>query len=179
MKLLTTGLLAVGLLFSVFTPSFAATNDQEFKAFAKILSLSKDVTPGDVTIGVVYDGSNSSSQADLDAIKGIVGGSFKGAKHNISVEPIAAGELSAKGAGKKVLFATEGLSAATQSEIHGLAKSGQALTVSTDISAVEGGHVILGVDVDGGSVKIIMNGSAYREVGLSFDAAFEFMVQEI
>ena len=168
-----------GLMATVAPDSLAATNDQEFKAFAKILSLSKDVPAGDVTIGVVYDGSNGASQADLDAIKGIVGGGFKGAKHNITIEPIAAGELAAKGSGKKVLFVTEGLSAATQSEVHGVAKANRALTVSTDTTTVEGGNTILGVDVDGGSVKIIMNGNAYRDVGLSFDAAFEFMVQEI
>lgn len=179
MKLMTKSLLAASLVVGTAMPTQAATNDQEFKAFAKILSLSKDVTPGDVSIGVVYDGSNATSQADLDAIKGIVGAAFKGAKHNISVEGISVADLAAKGASKKVLVSTEGLSADAQGQIHSLAKSNQALTVSTDISSVEGGKIVLGIDVEGGAVKIIMNGNAYRDIGLNFDAAFEFMVQEI
>lgn len=155
-------------------PAFAETNDKEIGAFAKILSLSKDVPAGNVEIAVVYD---AGSKADLDALQKIAGGGFKGPKHTITFKGVDAASA-ASAASSQVVWLAEGLGADAQAAVLGATKGKKVLTVSSDASVVEAGNAVLGVDI-GSAVKIVIHSDNYKQSGLTFDAAFEFMVKQI
>jgi len=177
MKKILYSLLATScLLGMIIFPTHAETNAKEFKAFSKILSLSKNLPAGRIELGVVYNASNATSKADFDAIKAMIGNGFKGPKHQITLKEVAPADIA--NSGTPVLFVTEGLDAGTQGKVAEIAKKNKVLTVSTDMTCVESGNCILGIDVSKG-VKVLMNGNSYRNSGLKFDAAFEFMVKEI
>ena len=177
MKKTLNSLLATSCLLGMMVlPAHAETSAKEFKAFSKILSLSKDVPAGSIELGVVYDASNATSKADFDAIKAMIGNGFKGPKHQITLKEVTPADIASSGT--PVLFITEGLDAGAQGKAAETAKANKVLTVSTDMGCVESGNCILGIDVSKG-VKVLMNGNSYRDSGLKFDAAFEFMVKEI
>lgn len=170
--------LATSFLVGGFVSSFAyaETNKKEFETFSKIISLSKDIPAGSIQLGVVYEPNNLTSKKDFNSIKAIIGKKFKGYKHNITLKEITPAEISTNNT--PVLFVTEGLSNNIQAKISAQAKASKALTVSTDMQCVEAANCILGIDVSKG-VKIIINGKAYNDSGLRFNAAFEFMAKEI
>lgn len=154
----------------------AETSKQEFAAISKIVSLSHDIPAGEVEFAVVFDPASPASVADKDAVKALIGGGFKAPKHTFKFKEVAIGDVA--GAASPILFMSEGLSADSQKQTLNTATSKKALSLTTSLPYVESGNCVIGVDV-GGSVKIIMNGAAYKASKLKFDAAFEFMVKEI
>ena len=155
----------------------AETSQQEIGALAKVISLSKDVPAGDVAIAVVYDPANAVSQKDLESVKSFMEGGFKGPKHTFTAKAVAVSDVNSI-AGDKLVFVTEGLDASTQVKVKDLAMNHKILTATTDMSCVENGNCLIGVDVSSG-VSILMNAATYAASGLTFDAAFKFMVKQI
>lgn len=172
---------AVGMLSLLSAVAFqadalAATSEQEMAAIAKIISLSKDIPAGNATFSVVYDPASADSKADLESVKSLIGGGYKAPKHTFTIEEVPVSNIGS--ISSKIIFMTEGLSAADQTSALNKGVSSQALTVTTSLPYVQGGNCVLGVDV-GDSVNILMNGSAYSNSKLDFDAAFKFMIKEI
>ena len=154
----------------------AEISQQELSAVGKIISLSNDVAGGAAEFAVVFDPSSAESVADKDKLQSLIGSAYKAPKHTFSFVAVPASDVANITA--PVVFMTSGLSGDTQKQALANASSRKAVTISTDLSAVEAGNCVIGVDV-GSSVRVIMNADAYNASGLSFDAAFEFMVKEI
>tara|TARA_R110000868_G_scaffold190862_1_gene434776 strand:+ start:73941 stop:74432 length:492 start_codon:yes stop_codon:yes gene_type:complete len=163
-------------MFGLSFNAYAETSPQELAAIAKIVSLSKDIPAGDAAFAVVYDPSSAASNADLAAIKGLIGDGYKAPKHMFKLEAVPVDNVS--GSSAKILFMTEGLSGDAQKKILTRGVANQALTVTTSLPYVEGGNCVLGVDV-GSGVKIIMHSESYSASKLNFDSAFKFMIKEI
>lgn len=173
--------LALGMLSLLSAVAFqadavAATSEQEMAAIAKIISLSKDIPAGNTAFSVVYDPSSAESKADLESLKSLIGGGYKAPKHTFTLEEVPVSNIGSLSS--KIIFLTEGLSAGDQSSALNKGVANQALTVTTTLPYVDAGNCVLGVDV-GDSVNIIMNGGAFGQSKLNFDAAFKFMIKEI
>lgn len=162
--------------FAIASNAYAVTSEQELAAIAKILSLSKDIPSGEVTLSVVYNPSSDTSKADLDSLKGIIGSGYKGPKHNFTVSEVPVADIGS--INSKVIFVTEGLSDASQASVHAKGIEKQSITVTTTLPYVENGKSVLGVKVDD-SVNVLMHGDTFSKSGLKFDAAFKFMIKEI
>jgi hypothetical protein len=156
--------------------ALAATSTQEMAAIAKIISLSKNVPAGDATFAVVYDPSSEASKADLESIKGLIGGGYKAPKHNFKLKEVPVSNISS--IDSKIIFMTEGLNAGAQTSTLNKGIEKQALTVTTNISYVQNGNCVLGVEV-GDNVNILLNSNSFSKSKLDFDAAFKFMIKEI
>lgn len=176
MNLHKIGLFSALSLFAFGLEAQAETSKQELGAIAKIISLSKDIPSGDATFAVVYDPASSTSMADLNALKTLMGASYKAPKHKLVLKEVPVGSID--GTSAPILFMTEGLSAASQQKTLDKGIANKALTVTTSLEYVDSGKCVLGVDV-GSGVKIIMNSSAFNASKLNFDAAFKFMIKEI
>ncbi len=169
---------AMALASSVLMSSTAQAevNANELASMGKILLLSKDIAAGSVEMAVVYNPADAGSKADLDSIKSIIGGGYSAPKHTITIKEVT--EDQAASANNPLVFVTSGVSAGAQAALKDNATSNKSLIVTSDMGCVEAGNCTLGIDV-GSSVNITLNGSLYRDSGLSFDSAFEFMVKEI
>lgn len=156
----------------------AATEAKEMQVVGKVAGFANSIDKSKpVQLGVVFDGANATSQADFDAVKGIIGAGLKTGKVTINFVPVAISELGSKVASVDMLFVTEGLSG-KMAEINSVAKNNKKLTVSTDMSCVETGNCLVGVDVSSG-VKVFLNRASVDATGIEFDSAFKFMVKEI
>lgn len=156
----------------------AVTGKKEMQVVGKVAGFTSSIEKSKaVKLGVVFDAANATSQADFDAVKAIVGAGLKAGKLTIEFVPVAVSEISTKSASVDMFFVTEGLSA-KMAEINSVAKKDKKLTVSTDLTCVETGNCLVGVDVSSG-VKVFLNRASVDATGIEFDSAFKFMVKEL
>lgn len=156
----------------------AVTEQKEMQVVGKVAGFANSINKAaPVKLGVIVDSTNATSQTDFDAVKSIVGTGLKAGKVTLEFVPVGLSEISSKASSVDMLFVTEGL-ADKMAEINTVAKENKKLTVSTDMSCVETGNCLVGVDVSSG-VKVFLNRASVDATGIEFDSAFKFMVKEL
>lgn len=144
----------------------AETSNQEFAAINKIASLCQSFKSSGIKVGVVYSPSNAESVKDKDSII-----SFDSSAVGVDIANVSSSDAN-------LLILAGGLSLDDQSKVSTAVSGKQVITASTDLSCVESGKCMLGVDV-GSVVKLLVDSNSYKNSGLKFDPAFEFMVKQI
>ena len=157
---------SLALSAATFTAANAETTNQEFGAINKIASLCQTFKASGIEVAVI----TSSSATDTAAIEGFA----KSSGLKVSTVDVAnAGSTNAN-----LIIVANGVSAADQDKVKAAFAGKPVITASTDLSCVESGKCLLGVDV-GSVVKLLVNSDVYTSSGLKFDPAFEFMVKQI
>ena len=171
-------ILALAFILSA-TNLLAETTRYEFSAVSKIFALSKDVITGPITLGVVYDPKKTETITHLESIQKIVGNSFKGPKNDISILPIPASDIDSQISNVEAIFATPHLTLKDLKKLKSYTIEKRLLSISTDPEAVRNGYIVIGVEEGSKNIRITMNRNLYKEAGLLFDVAFQFIVKEI
>lgn len=144
----------------------AETTNQEFAAINKIASLCQTLKTSGVSVTVV----KSATATDAGKIEGYA----KSAGLKVSTVDVA--NLGATSA--NLIIVANGVTAADQDKVKAAFAGKPVITASTDLTCVEAGKCLLGVEV-GSVVKLLVNSGTYTASGLKFDPAFEFMVKQI
>ena len=164
-------LLSAATVAVLYAPSVKAeTSQQEFAAISKIASLCQTFKGIGLNVAVVYSNASAKSVKDKDSVVGFAKSS------NLNVTALDISKVSSASANVVVL--ADGLSATDFAKVKSAFAGKAVITASTDLSCVESGKCMLGVDV-GSVVKLLVDSKSYSSSGLRFDPAFEFMVKQI
>ncbi|MCP4394012.1 MAG: hypothetical protein GY804_07100 [Alphaproteobacteria bacterium] len=168
MKKLLLSTIAFSTAFSVSV--HAETSNQEFGAINKIASLCKTFKSSGLKMAVVFSSSTSKSVNDKNSLIGYAKSS------NLKAKEVEMANIASTDANLVIL--AEGLTPQDQAKVKSTLKGKPVITASTDLSCVESGKCMLGVNV-GSVVKLLVDSKVYTASGLKFDPAFEFMVKQI
>lgn len=169
-------ILAGLILASTVGLAQAETTSRDIDVLGRTFNFLENRISGSVPTAIVYDSSNAASQTEATAIQGLLGNglSVGGATLTpVMVDVSSISDIS----GYRVAIVTGGMSGHYAS-ILAAAQSGNTLTVSTDISCVQGGSCVMGVQ-SAPSVEIYVNRSAAESCGVGFQQAFRMMINEI
>lgn len=144
----------------------AETTSQEFSAINKVASLCQSFKSNGINVAII----TSSTATDTAKIENFA----KSAGLKASTVDIA--NISSTNA--NLIIVANGVSSAEQDKVRSTFEGKQVITASTDLTCVESGKCMLGVDI-GSVVKLLVNSNNYSASGLKFDPAFEFMVKQI
>jgi hypothetical protein len=170
---MTTPLLLVSIL--ALQPSPTVPLDVQLPAFLKALSFDRNlaVTEGSLGIGIVFDPADAASAGAKDRLVAIhrelTRLRVKG--REVRLVPIAYEAEGTLGeAGMKVLLLAP-LSPARLGSVVREAQDANFLTFATDVAHVERG-VAMGMEMDGGRPRFVVNLEAAVDGGASFEASF-------
>lgn len=173
------GVLWFCILFSIVIESdaFADASKRDVVFLARALSFLKSPDHENVKMVVAYDPVNAESarEATLFADSGKTGalslGQIKVSIKLVPVQEVAAVES------VDVLVITSGMRR-HQLDLARTAELKGAFSISTDLSCVQDGNCVLGVQSQP-SVKIVLNSKAASRAGIVFEPAFRMMVTEL
>lgn len=155
--------------------SHAQVTAKDVQVAARVLTFTSTPFSGTVKLGIVYDASNAASNADEQALVGILGSGLSVGGVTLVPVPVPIAKLASTPA--DVLFLTSGLGAAA-SAVQAQAASGKTLCITTDMSATQAGYCAVSVQSDP-KVQITVNKAAASATNVSFASAFLMMVTEI
>lgn len=159
-----------GALFS--SPVFAETSQRDLEVIGRALGFMEGVDGSDRTVAIVYD---PASEAEAQALAGAMSGGLSAGRVTLNARLVPAADTgSLGGAHAAVLLG----SASGDAGIFSAASSAGVMTVSTDMSCVESGNCVMGVQ-SAPSVRIVVNRGAADASSVSFAAAFAMMIEEI
>jgi len=168
MKKLLLSTIALSTVFSANV--YAETSSQEFGAINKIASLCQTFKASGLKTAVVFSSSTVKSVNDKNSLIGYAQSS------NLNAKEVEMANISSTDANLVIL--ADGLTSEDQAKVKSIFQGKPIITASTDLSCVENGKCMLGVDV-GSVVKLLVDSKVYAASGLKFDPAFEFMVKQI
>jgi hypothetical protein len=159
-----------------FQPEAASVPlDVQLPAFLKALSFDRNLTVADgpLGIGVVFDPADERSLSAKDRLieihRELTRIRVKG--HGVELVAIPSDSDAALGqAGVKVLLVTP-LSASSLERLKRVSASSDLLTLATDVADVARGLGI-GMEMDGGRPRFVVNLGATEEAGASFESSF-------
>lgn len=126
---------------------------------------------------VVYDPDNLDSKQEAEQFAAVIGkDGLKVARISIGLSLLAIGDVE-KLESADVLVITSGLRS-YQPSLARLSERKGAFTISGDLSCVEVGDCVLGLQ-SRPSVKILLNSEAADRAGVAFEPAFRMMVTEL
>lgn len=169
------GLVFSALLLAGVGASSAAEggmSKKDLEILGRAIGFMKDGPSGDVTTAVVFVPGNSASEAERDAIMGVVGSGLK--VGNITLKAKASSVADAAASGARVWLVT-GAAAAKMGQAGTAAK---AITASADKACVEAGNCVLGIET-GTKVQIYVSRKAAEASSVAFESAFLLMVKEL
>jgi len=150
--------------------------DKDLQVAVRAFSFVYGMPKGDITIEVVYDPDNASSQAEaqeLGKLIGTSGGTFANRQVKAKIVPVA----QMGGAGDKIAYITHGM----QSKYDVMAQHATAdkmLTFSTDFQCVDTQKCVMGVEADP-AIKMEISRAASTASGLEFSQALKLMIKEV
>lgn len=149
---------------------------KEFLTLGRILTLSKDIQPGDVFIDVLYNPNNPDSMRELKQIETLLTNGFKTPRNDFYINPIS--DASQINIDSKIIYLTKSLKDRQVEIASQTALNNQQLTITMHVPYIASGHCILGINIQN-RVEIFINYEALIRSGLQFDTAFKFMVKYI
>lgn len=152
-------------LSSLAISASAETTKQEFSAINKIASLCQSFKGTGIEVAIIKGSGDEANKIE---------GFAKSAGLKSSVISL---DNASSTTANLVVIASD-VDASKYDQVTNAFNGKKVITVSTDLSCVETGKCMLGVDV-GSVVKLLVNSSNYKASGLKFDPAFEFMVKQI
>jgi len=169
-----TAYLAAALL-TIQSPAAPVPLDVQLPAFLKALSFDRSLAAADseFTIGVVFDPADRDSESTKDRLleihRELTRLRVKGKQVHLVAIPFGSG-ASLTAAGAKVLLVAP-LSSSSLESLARQSASSDFLTLATDASYVDRGLAI-GMEMDGGRPRFVVNLAAAVEAGASFESSF-------
>ncbi|HEU5048161.1 MAG TPA: hypothetical protein VFT64_10005 [Rickettsiales bacterium] len=169
----------IGILcLSAFCSVAYATDQLDISTGLKTWLLVNDRPQGKVTVAVVYDPSNPSSEADGKIIQQDIGtGVGVPGGLNVVSALVPAGDMKAISAAKIAFLAT-GLSAEALNNISKTAASSGVLTMSADMTCVQANKCVIGIATKP-RVDIYYSAVAAEASHISFAPAFVMLARKI
>ncbi|MHA6287089.1 hypothetical protein [Maricaulis sp. CAU 1757] len=154
------------------SPAVAETSQRDLEVIGRALGFVEGASGSDRTVAIVYD---PASEAEAQALASAMSGGLSAGRVTLNAQlvPLAdAGSIA--GADAAVLLGA----AAGDAGVFGAASSAGVMTVSTDMSCVESGQCVMGVQ-SAPSVRIVVNRAAAQSSSVAFAAAFAMMIEEV
>lgn len=166
-------LLLAALAGSVLAaPAMAETTTRDIEVIGRALGFMEGASGSDRVVAIVYD---PASEAEAQALAGAMDGGLSAGRVTLTGRLVPASDIgSVSGAHAAVLLGA----AASDAGIASAANGSGAMTVSTDMSCVESGGCVMGVQ-SAPSVRIVVNRGNAEAASVSFAAAFAMMIEEI
>lgn len=160
-----------GLL--LLAPQAAAqTSQRDIEVIGRALSFVEGASGSDRTVAIVYD---ASSEAEAQALADTMAGGLSAGRVTLNARLVPVSDIaSVGGADAAVLLG----SASGDANVFSTASGAGVMTVSTDMSCVESGACVMGVQ-SAPSVRIVVNRAAADTASVSFAAAFAMMIEEV
>jgi hypothetical protein len=156
----------------IAAPASAETSQRDLEVIGRALSFVEGASGSDRVVAIVYD---AASEGEAQALNDIMSGGLSAGRVTLNGRLVPAGDLSGlSGADAAVLVG----GAAGDSGVFSAASGEGVMTVSTDMSCVESGGCVMGVQ-SAPSVRIVVNRSAADTSSVSLAAAFAMMIEEI
>lgn len=162
-------------VFFVPTAGHAQVTAKDVQVAARVLTFTSTPFSGTVKLGIVYDPSNITSNADEQALTGILGSGLNVGSVTLVPVPVPISKLSSTPV--DVLFLTSGLGAAAAA-VGTQAASAKTLCITSDLNATQEGYCAVSVQSDP-KVQITINKATASATGVGFASAFLMMVSEI
>ena len=157
---------------AIAAPASAQTTTRDIEVIGRALGFMEGVSGSDRVVAIVYDGASEAAAQELAAA---LDGGLSAGRVTLTGRLVPASEAaSISGAHAAVLL---GGAAADASVANAVNASG-AMSVSTDLSCVESGACVMGVQ-SAPSVRILVNRGNAEAASVSFAAAFAMMIEEI
>jgi len=150
----------------------AQTTPRDLEVIGRAMSFVEGASGSDRVMAIVHAGD---AAAEAEAVQGFLGGGLSAGRVTITGRIVDAGDAAGLNGADAVLLLG---SAASDSGLGAAAASGGRLTVSTDMGCVSSGVCVMGVQSDP-AVRIVVNRGAADQAGVSFDAAFAMMIEEL
>lgn len=168
---------AVSLAVAGGAPAWAATGQKDVQVAAKTFGFTDPALSGTVKVGLVYDAANPASQAEAEAVRGILGEGLKAGAATLVPVMVPVGQLDGALGDVRVVFVMGGM-AAHYDRIFAATQARKLLSVSTDAGCVRAGRCVMGVASEP-KVEIIVNKAAAEASSVAFSPAFRMMISEI
>jgi len=169
--------LGLFMMAMIFIPgvTHAQVTAKDVQVAARVLTFTSTPFSGTVKLGIVYDPANATSNADEQALTGILGSGLNVGSLTLVPVPVPIAKLSSTPV--DAMFLTSGLGAAAAS-VQTQAVSGKTICITADLTATQAGYCAVSVQSDP-KVQITVNKAAASASGVSFASAFLMMVTEI
>jgi hypothetical protein len=157
---------------AVAAPAMAETTTRDLEVIGRALGFVEGASGSDRTVAIVYD---AASEAEAQALASAMSGGLSAGRVTLNGRLVSSSDLSGlSGVDAAVLLG----SAASDSNVASAVNSSGAMSVSTDMSCVESGGCVMGVQ-SAPSVRIVVNRANANAASVSFAAAFAMMIEEI
>jgi hypothetical protein len=157
--------------------ALADVNLKDIQVAAKTFSFINPPVTGTIKIAIVFDASIAQSQADAEALKGILGSGLVAGQATLVPVMMPLDQVDKGLDGMGAVFVTSGLSAHFD-RIFTASKAMKLLSVSTDSVCVQAGRCVMGVKT-APKVEIVISKAAAEASSITFGQAFRMMISEI
>ena len=166
--------LLVGIALATCVPALASaqTGPRDLEVIGRALGFVEGASGADRTVAVAFD---AASEADAQALAAAMEGGLSAGRVTLSARLVPASDTSAlAGADAAVLLGA----ASGDAAVFDAASSAGVITVSTDLSCVQSGKCVMGVQ-SAPAVRILVNRAAASSASVAFAPAFAMMVEEL
>ena len=148
----------------------AQTTERDLEVVGRALSFMEGVSGSDRTVAIVYD---AAGQAEAEALNAAMAGGLSAGRVTLNGQLVPVGQPVSGAHAALFVGGAAGNVGAVQA-----ATSSGVMTVSTDLSCVQAGNCVMGVQ-SAPSVRILVNRAAADRASVSFSTAFAMMVEEL
>lgn len=161
---------AVVLAGSGWAAAEAQATERDLEVVGRALSFLEGASGSDRTVAIVFD---AGAAAEAEALNAAMAGGLSAGRVTLNGQLIPLGQSVAGVDAALFVGGAAGDAGAVQA-----ATSAGVMTVSTDLSCVQSGHCVMGVQSDP-AVRILVNRAAAASASVSFSTAFSMMVEEL
>ncbi len=167
-------IVACGLIALLARPGWAASlTPQDLQVLGNALAFVQPRPAGDGSVAVVYDGTNSASHQDAEAILAAIGKSLTAGGVVLTPKLVDADALATSEFSLVIVAA-----GANSEAVLRAVRAHHALCVTADQAAVQQGVCTMAIRSTG-RVEIMLNYQAAQASGIGFATAFRMMVHEL
>lgn len=166
--------LLVSVALAACAPAMASaqTGPRDLEVIGRALGFVEGASGTDRTVALVFD---AASEADAQALAAAMDGGLSAGRVTLSARLVPATNTAGlAGADAAVLLGA----ASGDATLFDAASAAGVITVSTDLSCVQSGKCVMGVQ-SAPAVRILVNRAAASSASIAFAPAFAMMVEEI
>jgi len=166
---------AAALALTSATAAAADMTERDLLVLVRALSFVQDMDTDMVRLAVVRDPADARSRAEAAELMSSIGDELDVANVHVFTTEVDIGDLG-ESPTADVMIVTAGLRPYYQ-QLADAAAAGRVLSVSSDMSCVQEGFCVLGVQSEP-SVRLVLNARTASRNGVAFEPAFRMMVSE-
>lgn len=167
--------LGAAIVLSTALPVWAQVSPLDIQVAGRALSFLAKPLTGDVTVGIVYNPGNASSQQSAQELQKQLGDGLRVGNLTLRPELVTVAEVGRANVGFFFLTPGLGAEAAAMPEI---TQAKHIPCVTTDLGQVKAGRCTVGVS-SSPKIEIVVNRAAAAASGTTFSTVFRMMITEI